>query len=113
MRKSILISTIIIPFLIVGCAKRPRAVVPVAMPSGTYASFSCEELAVELPKAQAEQTELSRKQTNTANADAVGVFLVAIPVGKLTGNDVEGDLAVAKGKVLAIQAEQISKKCTA
>lgn len=113
MRKSIIISTIIIPFLIVGCAKRPKVVIPVNLSSDTYASYSCEQLTVELPKAQAEEAVLPQKQTNAANADAVGVFLVAVPVGRLTGNDVEGELAVAQGKVLAIKSVQVSKKCVA
>lgn len=98
--------------LLAGCAKRPKAVVATTLPSDTYAAYSCEDLGVELVKAQSDVTTLSAKQTNAANADAVGVFLVLVPVGSLTNNNVEGELSVAKGKVLSIQSQQIAKKCT-
>jgi hypothetical protein len=112
MRKSIILTTAIIPLVISSCAKRPNAVVATSLPSDTYAAYTCAELAPELTKAEADVSALSAKQTNAANADAVGVFLVAVPVGSLTNNDVEGELSVAKGKVLAIKSQQIAKKCS-
>lgn len=103
--------TLGVGIVLAGCAKRPNAVVPTTLPSDTYAAYSCDQLAVELEKSKAEVDALSAKQTNAANADAVGVFLVAVPVGSLTNNDVEGELSVAKGKVVSIQSQQIAKKC--
>ena len=36
--------------------------------------------------------------------DAVGVFLIGVPVSSLTGGDVSGHIAASKGKILALEA---------
>jgi hypothetical protein len=51
------------------------------------------------------------KQRGAADADAIGVFLVGVPIGGLAGGDVEGELSVAKGKVLSIESQRIAKQC--
>jgi len=42
---------------------------------------------------------------------AVGVFLVAVSVGSLVGADKEGDVAVSRGKVNAIEMAMESRGC--
>jgi hypothetical protein len=94
-----------------GCAKRPNAVVPASLPSETYASYSCDQLNQLLVSAKAEEKTLTSKQRGAADADAIGVFLVGVPIGGLAGGDVEGELSVAKGKVLSIESQRIAKQC--
>ena len=40
----------------------------------------------------------------TVAADAVGVFLILVPVGSLTGGDVSGQIATERGRLLALDA---------
>ena len=86
------------------CAPGPNAVAPVAMPSNAYTSLSCASARQERAKVANEVAALSTKQSNAAVGDAIGVFLIAVPVSSLTGNDVRGDLGAAKGKMLALDA---------
>lgn len=97
--------------LLSGCAKRPDAIVPVAMPSETYAGFECDQLNKSLITERNTLATLSSAQNSAANADAIGVFLVGVPVASLTDGDKEGLIAVAKGKIQALESAKISKGC--
>lgn len=93
------------------CAKRPDAISPTAIPLAAYSNLSCSELALELSKEKANLTALSAQQTQAANGDAFGVFLVGVPVSSVTGGDKEGLISVSKGKVQAMESAQLSKGC--
>jgi hypothetical protein len=56
-----------------------------------------------LEQKQAKRNALVNSQNNAATGDAVGVFLVLLPVGSIFGADKEGELAQAKGEVLALE----------
>lgn len=86
-----------------GCASRASSVAPVAVPSSNYAGLSCDETKTMLSQKQASQSALTRSQNNAATGDAVGVFLLLVPVGSVFGADVQGELAQAKGEVMALQ----------
>lgn len=93
------------------CAKRPDAISPTTIPVSAYQAFSCKELDRELNRERAELNDLSAAQNQAANADAVGVFLIGIPAGSVSGGDKEGKISVTKGKILSIESVQLSKKC--
>jgi len=98
-------------FLLCGCAKRPGSIVPANIPVSAYANLNCSQLAEEQIAETEKLAALSKSQNKAATADAVGVFLVGVPAGSLTGNDQEGDIAVSKGKIQAIEAAQKNKAC--
>jgi len=56
-----------------------------------------------LAQKQAQMNPLTKQQNNAATGDAASVFLFALPLGSVFGADVEGELAQAKGKVMALQ----------
>lgn len=60
--------------------------------------------------ARAELAKFSELQNSKATGDAWGVFLVLVPVSKLTG-DHEADVSKWKGVVEAIETSQIKNKC--
>ncbi|MBP1886453.1 hypothetical protein [Sinorhizobium mexicanum] len=93
------------------CAKRPDAIVPVDIPMAAYSNQSCEGLAQELLKEQANLAAVSKQQNQAATGDAVGVFLVGVPMSSTFGGDKEGQVAVSKGKVNAIESSLKSKGC--
>lgn len=86
-----------------GCATRSTGVVPVAVSVNDYAAVECVKLADDLRVARLREDSLSDKQDKTAVLDAVGVFVVLLPIGSLMGKDVKGELAQAKGETLAIE----------
>lgn len=93
------------------CAKRPDAIVPADIPMAAYTHFSCDQLAQEYLKEQTNLATVSKAQSDAATGDAVGVFLVGVPMSSTFGGDKEGQVAVAKGKVQAIQSAMTSKSC--
>lgn len=63
---------------------------------------------------EGELNALSAAQKSTASSDALGVFLLGLPLGSMSGNDKEALIAVAKGRVPAMalfQAGQLGLRC--
>ena len=46
---------------------------------------------------------LESRQRSAVTGDAVGVFLLGVPVSSLSGNDVSGSIGASKGKVIALE----------
>jgi len=97
------IFTILVLVVLSGCAGRASTIPPVPVSAYEYSGMSCEDTKALLEvKIQAESA-LTRRQNNAALGDTVGVFLVLLPLGSVFGADVEGELAQAKGEVVALR----------
>lgn len=94
------------------CAKRPDAIVPVDIPMAVYQGQNCQQLGQELIKERENLAAISKAQNDAANGDAFGVFLIGVPMSSAVGGDKEGQVAVAKGKVQAIENTLKSRGCT-
>ena len=77
------------------------------MDEGEYSRMTCRQLAVEETEITSELNSLSAQQ----NSDALGVFLLGIPWSSMSGNDKEALIAVAKGRLDAIDSVQARKGC--
>ena len=110
--RSACVVTVLSSLVIAGCASRASSVAPVAIPSANYKGLSCDETKVALEQKRAKMYALTNQQNNAATGDAVGVFLVLLPIGSIFGADVEGELAQAKGEVLALEGA-VSINCRA
>jgi hypothetical protein len=106
------ITTISLAFIAVtGCAKRPDAIVPVDIPLAAYSGLNCKGIAQETIAENNKLAALSKAQNSAATGDAVGVFLLGVPVSSVTGGDKEGMIAVSKGKVQALENASRAKGC--
>jgi hypothetical protein len=47
---------------------------------------------------------LTARQNQTANNDTIGVLILGLPTSSMNGKDVEADLSIAKGQLLALEA---------
>lgn len=74
--------------LLAGCAKRPESIVAVPN-SGPCTNEDRRRL-----------VDLEAKQRQAANSDAVGVFLIGVPVASLSGADNEAEIAILKGRCI-------------
>lgn len=92
---------------IAACAKSPDAIAPVSM-GNAFAGVSCAQAAADLNAERTTLAALEGKQRGAVAGDAVGVFLIGVPVSSLTGGNVEGQIAASKGKVLALSARLAS-----
>jgi hypothetical protein len=96
-----------------GCAKRPDAIAPIAVSESGYMVMDCQQLATELHLERQKLAALTKQQNDAATGDAVGVFLFGVPTASVFGGDKEGNLAVAKGTVLAMENAERAKNCGA
>lgn len=85
------------------CAKSPDSIAPVSM-AGAYDNISCKKARTLLTQEQTNLNALSAAQKSAVTGDAVGVFLIGVPMSSLSGNDKEGSIATSKGKILALEA---------
>ena len=97
--------------LATGCANRPGAIAPSYVPHVKYMSFTCSQLHIKTVELQEALRNISAAQDSAATTDAITVFLFLIPASALTGGDLEGAVAVAKGELAAIRTA-IGIKCT-
>ena len=88
---------------IVQCATRASSVAPIAVPSSNYAGLTCEETKTTFAQKTAAKNALVNSQNNAATGDAIFVFITLLPLSSIFGADVEGELAQAKGEVMALQ----------
>lgn len=93
--------------VLAGCAQSPGAIAPTSM-GGAYDNLSCSKASSMLAAERPVLAALTKKQKDAVAGDAIGVFLVLVPVSSLTGNDVAGELATSKGKVNALEARLAS-----
>lgn len=99
--------------MLVGCAKNPESISPMAMPVNAYSGLTCEQLAAEYQRSSYALASVEAQQRQAVTGDAVGVFLIGVPMSSLTGADKEGLVAQHKGEVIAIQVAQRNQGCPA
>lgn len=92
---------------VAACAKGPDAIAPVAM-HNAFAAVPCADARSQLIQERQTLAALESKQRSAATGDALGVFLIGVPVSSLTGNDVSGQIGASKGKVLALENRMMS-----
>lgn len=95
-----------------GCAKNPDAIVAVNISAHAYSGLSCQQLAAEHQRSSQALAAVSQQQRQAATNDAVGVFLIGVPVSSISGNDKEGLVAQHKGEIIAIEGAMRAGQCT-
>ncbi len=110
LNKSILLMILAATILTTGCANRPESISASYISHERYIDNSCAVLNTKMSDARAELAKFSEMQNSKATEDAWGVFLILVPVSKLSG-DSEADVAKYKGIVEAIETAQIKNKC--
>lgn len=99
--------TAIAVLTIAACAKSPDSIAPVSM-GNSFSELSCQSASTYLSAERRTLAELEDKQRGAATGDAIGVFMIGLPVSSMTGGDVEGDIATSKGKILSLEARLAS-----
>ena len=93
------------------CATPPDKVQPLTVSTSEYDGMNCTQLAKSEEIWLKKETELTAQQKKARTGDTVGVILIGVPTGSLSGGDVETQLAHAKGHVQAIQSVIVRKSC--
>jgi len=111
MKLRLIVACAVVMFVFAGCAKRPGAIVATNVPVSAYINENCQQLAQELINEKNNLAALSKSQNSAATRDAIGVFMLGVPVSSLLGADKEGDITVSKGKVNAMKLAIKQKGC--
>jgi len=89
--------------LVAACAKSPESIMPISM-AGAFDGTTCAAARALLATEAQSLATLNERQRGAVAGDAIGVLLIGVPMGSLTGNNVEGQIAATRGKVIALQA---------
>lgn len=93
--------------LAAACAQSPEAIQPVSM-GNAYAGLACGNARTELAAERQRLATLEAAQRSAVAGDALGVFLIGVPMSSLSGGDQAGAIAASKGKVLALEGRLVS-----
>ncbi|GHA44336.1 hypothetical protein GCM10008927_06410 [Amylibacter ulvae] len=108
MKKILTISTIL---LISACAKSPDKIPAANLGASHYSDASCSTLAKNQITLRQNLEAQSAAQKSAQTGDALGVFLIGVPMSSMAGADKETEIAVTKGKLNAIERQQAAKRC--
>lgn len=88
--------------LVAACAQSPDAIARVSM-GNAFSAISCNQARSKLVQERQTLAALESKQRSAITGDAVGVFLIGVPVSSLSGNDVAGSIGASNGKAIALE----------
>jgi hypothetical protein len=103
---------VILGVLVSGCATPPDKIKPIDMPADAYMTKSCSDLKAERASTNTKLEVSTGMQKSAANSDAMGVFLVGLPVSSMVQGDRGSEVAVYKGQMIAIDRAIKSKGCS-
>lgn len=89
--------------LMAACAQTPGSIEPADV-GNPYARVSCAQAKSGLATETAKLDALIQKQKGAVAGDAIGVFLIGVPVSSLAGKDVADEIAISKGKILSLES---------
>ena len=89
--------------LIAACAQSPSSIQPVSM-GNAFAAVDCASARNMLAEEREKLAALESQQNAAVAGDALGVFLIGVPMSSLSGGDVSGHIAASKGKIISLEA---------
>lgn len=107
MKKTLLIAAL----LLSACAKQPDKIAAIEVSGDPYRGYSCKQLKSEHLKISQELEAASADQKRAAEGDALGVFLLGLPVSSMSGSDKEATIAVAKGRINELDRKMLDRNC--
>lgn len=97
---------------VAGCAANPDDIAAADIGPNPYTGFGCSQLRTEQTRLEQEIANLSADQRQARTGDTIGVILIGVPVSTLSGNDNETDIAVARGRLQAVEQQQTARRCS-
>lgn len=98
--------------VIAACAAAPNDIPPSYVSPVHYQNWTCGQLAAEGHRLIAAFTQAASRQEQARTNDAVGVLLVGLPVGSMSGQNIAPEIGRLKGEHEAIHRAAIEKNCT-
>ena len=106
-----LLSTVIGLALSGGCAPHPDDIQPQMVSDFQYSNFSCHDLAKEQVRIDSTLGHLSAEQWQTRVDDVYGYIFLLTPLGRISGRDLESEIALYKGEHEAVRRMTFAIGC--
>jgi hypothetical protein len=93
------------------CAPTPESIAPAYVSEVPYRSWTCDQLGEENARLQQALATASQQQSNARSNDTVGVILIGLPVGSMSGQSIAPQIALYKGQTEAVHRASIRNSC--
>jgi len=94
-----------------GCAPTPESIAPAYVSELPFRSYTCEQLGEEQARLTQALTTASVAQSSARTNDTVGIILIGLPVGSMSGQSIAPQIALYKGQLEAIHRASIRNSC--
>jgi hypothetical protein len=93
------------------CAPTPESIAPAYVSEVPYRSYTCEQLGEEQARLNQALATASAQQSNARSNDTVGIILIGLPVGSMSGQSIAPQIALYKGQLEAVHRASIRNSC--
>lgn len=93
------------------CAPTPESIQPSYVSEVPYQSWTCTQLGEELGRLNNALSTASTQQNSARSNDTVGVLLLGLPVGSMSGQSIAPQIARYKGEQEAVNRAMIRNSC--
>jgi len=93
------------------CAPTPESIQPAYVSEVPYQSWSCQQLGEELGRLNTALATASAQQNSARTNDTVGIILIGLPVGSMSGQSIAPQIARYKGEQEAVNRAMIRGQC--
>ncbi len=97
--------------LTVGCAPSPDSIAPSYVSEIPYRSWTCDQLGEENARLNQALATASTQQSKARENDTVGIILIGLPVGSMSGQSIAPQIALYKGQLEAVHRASIRNSC--
>lgn len=93
------------------CAPTPESIQPAYVSDIPYRSYTCDQLGEEAIRLNQALATASVAQSNARSNDTVGIILIGMPVGSMSGQSIAPQIALYKGQVEAVRTASLRNNC--
>lgn len=97
--------------LLGACAPAPETIQAAYVSDIPYRSYTCEQLGEENTRLNQALATASVAQSSARTNDTVGIILIGLPVGSMSGQSMAPQIALYKGQIEAVRNASIRNHC--
>src|SRR6266404_6315290 len=105
------IGAVVVLMAATACAPTPESIAPAYVSELPYRGYSCDQLGEEQARLNQALATASGQQNNARSNDVVGIILIGMPVGSMSGQSIAPQIALYKGQLEAVHRASIRNSC--
>ena len=104
-------SAIVVLMAAAACAPTPESIAPAYVSELSFRTYTCEQLGEEQARLNQALATASAQQSTARTNDIMGLILIKLPIGSLSGQSVAPQISFYKGQLEAVHRASISNSC--